>query len=160
MKMLRKLERKDRKKREREGDQDEEEMGMVSERNEEGKKVNGYDVNEEILEVEREDEGEGGWMNEGELDQKLVGEGTNEEVNYMVNKLDMFEFGTLEEAMERGGTRPTTTKWVRGWKDDDKGGRFVRCRLVARDFKVGMKAQGMICLRRCHRCRRRKLCLG
>ena len=54
----------------------------------------------------------------------------------MVGKLAMFEFGTYEEAKARGGKEPTTTKWVEGWKADDKGGRFVRCRLVGRDFKA------------------------
>ena len=29
-----------------------------------------------------------------------------------------------------------TTKWVEGWKKDDSGERFVRCRLVGRDFKA------------------------
>ena len=48
----------------------------------------------------------------------------------------MFEFGTYEEAVARGGKRPTTTKWVEGWKADDKGVRYVRCRLVGRDFKA------------------------
>ncbi len=47
----------------------------------------------------------------------------------------MFEFGSHEEAVRRGGKEPTTTKWVEGWKADEKGGRFVRCRLVGRDFK-------------------------
>ena len=93
-------------------------------------------MNEEILEVGCDDEGESGWSKDDELDQKLMEEGTNEEVEYMVNKLNMFEFGTLEEAMRRGGKKPTTTKWVRGWKDDDKGGRFVRCKLVGRDFRL------------------------
>ena len=54
----------------------------------------------------------------------------------MVKKLDMFEFGTYEEAVSTGGKPPTTTKWVERWKAVDKGGRFVRCKLVARDFKV------------------------
>ena len=54
----------------------------------------------------------------------------------MVKKLDMFEFGTYEEAVSRAGKQPTTTKWVEGWKADDKGGRFARFRLVGRDFKV------------------------
>ena len=49
-------------------------------------------------------------------------------------KLAMFEFGTYEEAVARGGRTPTTTKWVEGWKADDAGVRFVRCRLVGRDF--------------------------
>ena len=53
----------------------------------------------------------------------------------MVKKLDMFEFGGYEEAVERGGKKPTTTKWVENKKIDDDGNEFVRCRLVARDFK-------------------------
>ena len=54
----------------------------------------------------------------------------------MIKKLDMFEFGTYEEAVSRGCKQQTTTKWVDTWKADDQGGRFVRCRLVGRDFKV------------------------
>ena len=61
--------------------------------------------------------------------------GREEEVEYMVNTLKMFEFGSEEEAWARGGKRPTTTKWVEGWKADEQGGRFVRSRLVGRDFK-------------------------
>ena len=38
--------------------------------------------------------------------------------------------------MQRGGKKPTTTSWVEGWKNDDEGGRFVRCRLVGRDLKT------------------------
>ena len=53
----------------------------------------------------------------------------------MVIKLDMFEFGTYKEAVETGGKQPTTTKWVEGWKMGEDGKRFVRCRLVGRDFK-------------------------
>ena len=49
--------------------------------------------------------------------------------------LNMFEFGTYEEATEKGGKQPTTTKWVEGKKVDDDGKEFVRCRLVARDFR-------------------------
>ena len=70
------------------------------------------------------------------MDPEQVKIGRKEEVEFMVKKLDMFEFGTYEEAVSRGGKPPTTTKWVEGWKADDKGGRFVRCRLVGRDFKV------------------------
>ena len=54
----------------------------------------------------------------------------------MVKKLDMFEFGTYEGAVSTGSKQPMTMKWVEGWKADDNGGRFVRCRLVGRDFKV------------------------
>ena len=54
----------------------------------------------------------------------------------MIMKLDVFEFGTYEEAVSRRCKRPTTTEWVEGWEADDKGGRFVRWRLVGGDFKV------------------------
>ena len=44
----------------------------------------------------------------------------------MKDKLDMFEFGTYEQAMARsGGKPPTTTKWVEGWKT---GGRWEQVR--------------------------------
>ena len=36
---------------------------------------------------------------------------------------------------ERGGKRPTATKWVECNKTDENGRVFVRCRLVARDAK-------------------------
>ena len=61
----------------------------------------------------------------------------------MVEKLKMFEFGSHEEAVRREGKEPTTTTWVEGWKADEKGGRFVRCRLVGRDFtKLGHRGKG------------------
>ena len=59
-----------------------------------------------------------------ELDPEQVYLEKTEELEFMVKKLDMF------------GKWPTTTKWVEGWKADDKGGGFVRCRLVGRDFMV------------------------
>ena len=117
------------------------------------KKVHGFDVNEEILEVDDEEMNEeSGWMEmdaQDEIDRKLTEEGTKEEVDYMVKKLDMFEFGTLEDAWERGKKAPTTTKWVRGWKVDDDGRKFMRCRLVARDFKVKNEKPEMTYLPRC-----------
>jgi hypothetical protein len=70
-----------------------------------------------------------------ELDVDQVKAGRKEEMDFMLGKLDMFEFGSYEEAVRRGGKVPTTTKWVEGWKADEEGGRFVRCRLVGRDFK-------------------------
>ena len=70
-----------------------------------------------------------------ELNPEQVKMGRKDELEFMIKKLDMFEFGTCEEAMSRGGKQPTT-KWVDRWKSDDEGGRFVRCRLVGRDFKV------------------------
>ena len=73
---------------------------------------------------------------EEELDPVMVEKGRREEVEFMVKKLDMFEFGSYEEAKLKGeGKEPTTTKWVEGKKMDDDGNEFVRCRLVGRDFK-------------------------
>ena len=36
----------------------------------------------------------------------MVKEGRREEVDFMVKRLNMFEFGSLKEALERGGKRP------------------------------------------------------
>ena len=36
--------------------------------------------------------------------------------------------------MSRGGKQPTTTKWLDRWKADVKGGCFLSCRLVGRNF--------------------------
>ena len=50
------------------------------------------------------------------MDPEMVKEGRredSEEVEFMKEELDKFEFGTLEEAMRRtGGKPPTTTEWV------------------------------------------------
>ena len=96
--------------------------------------VAGYAVNEEVSDGEVE--GAGAEVDGDELDLEQVKMGRKEELEFMIKKLDMFEFGTYEEAVSRGGKQPTTTKWVDRWKADDQGGRFVRCRLVGRDFKV------------------------
>ena len=85
-------------------------------------------------ESDENDEDDGGVVTD-ELDPKLVKEGKQEEVEYMVDKLNMFEFADYETATRRGGKEPTTTTWVEGWKTNDDGWRFVRCRLVGRDFK-------------------------
>ena len=53
----------------------------------------------------------------------------------MVGRLNMFDFGGYDEAVRRGGKEPTTTKWVQGWKADEAGEWFARCRPVGRDFK-------------------------
>ena len=56
-------------------------------------------------------------------------------MNYMVKTLEMFEFGSWEDATSSAGKMPTTTKWVDRGKKDDNGKTFLRCRLLARDFK-------------------------
>jgi hypothetical protein len=92
-------------------------------------------VNEEVMEAKM---AEGAWESargSDELDPVQVVAGRLEEVDFMVGKLGMFEFGSYQDALARGGKMPTTRKWVEGWKADDAGGRFVRCRLVGRGFK-------------------------
>ena len=56
-------------------------------------------------------------------------------MNDMIKTLKMFEFGSWEDATSRTSKMPTTTKRVDRAKKDDNGKMFVRCRLVARDFK-------------------------
>ena len=164
VKFLRKLGKKERKKREREGDQEDACADEVGEKLEKGaqredscetrnpvttpsrhdctvteiraeRRVNGFVVNEAVMEVDVDDDVDEEWMDDDELGLALVEEGRREEVEFMVDKLDMFEFGTYEEAVKRGGKVPATTKWLEGWKMGEDGKRFVRCRLVGRDFK-------------------------
>ena len=56
-----------------------------------------------------------------------------------VKTLGMFEFGSWHEATLKAGKAPTTTKWIDRAKKDDDGREFVRCRLVAGDFKPRQK---------------------
>ena len=97
----------------------------------------------EVAEVEVNEEEEE-WMTEeeprqgderGDLDPEQVRQGREEEMNNMVKTLKMFEFGSWEDATSRTSKMPTTTKWVDRAKKNDTGKTFVRCRLVARDFK-------------------------
>ena len=93
-------------------------------------------VNEEEEFEAGDDEQEWDDGDDGKLDPEKVKAGSLEEVEYMVKTLDMFEFGSYEEAKARGGgAEPVTTKWVEGMKLDEKGNAFARCRLVARDFR-------------------------
>ena len=119
MKILRKLEREERKRKRDDG----------GAQNVDDVEVAGYAVNEEVMNGEAEG-WRGGEVDGDELDPEQVKIGRKEELEFMVKKLDMFEFGTYEEAVSRGDKQPTTTKWVEGWKADDKEGRFVRRRLV------------------------------
>ena len=119
-KILRRLEKAGRKKRERaeedrDGDQDIAWVGPEEKAYEivevAGEKNYELDVavNEEVESgdgggVGDYDDGveDGGDQGEG-LDPELVKLGRKDEVEYMVNKLGMFEFGSLEEAWSRGG---------------------------------------------------------
>ena len=59
------------------------------------------------------------------MDEEQVKVGRKEEKDFMVDRLNMFEFGSYEEVVKRGGKAPTTTKWVEGSKVDEEGGREV-----------------------------------
>ena len=68
-------------------------------------------VNEEDLDME----GASGLQaeeREQELDPIQLQKGRREGLEYMPKTLQMFELGSLQEAMSRGGNAPTTTKWV------------------------------------------------
>ena len=95
-------------------------------------------------EVEVNEEEEEQWMTEeesrrgdegGELDPEPVRQDREEEMNDMIKTLKMFEFGSWEDATSRT-SKMSTTKWVDRFKKEDNGKMFVRCRLVARDFKT------------------------
>ena len=55
------------------------------------------------------------------------------DLEFVIKTPQMFEFGSLQEAMSRGGIPPTTTKWVDRTRKDDDGKEFARCQLVPRD---------------------------
>ena len=69
------------------------------------------------------------------MDPEQVRQGREEEMNYMIKTLKMSEFGLWEDATSRTSKMLTRTKWVDRAKKDDNLKIFVRCRLVARDFK-------------------------
>ena len=48
-----------------------------------------------------------------------VQQGRREKLGYMIKTLQMFEFGSLHEAMPRGVKAPTTTELVDRTKDGD-----------------------------------------
>ena len=55
------------------------------------------------------------------MDPEHVRLGREEEMNYMVKTLGMFEFGSWQAATSKAGKAPTTTRWI----DSDKGRRVV-----------------------------------
>ena len=103
----------------------------------------------EVAEVEVNAEEEE-WMAEeeprqgdegSELDPEQVRQDREEEMNYMIKTLKMFEFESWEDATSRSSKMPTT-KSVDRAKKDDSGKMFVRCRLVAREFKPKREGPG------------------
>ena len=120
-KALRRMEREGRRKKRRSGEDDKDEaMGE----NIDEVMIAGYVVNEEAS-GGAEEEWDAADVDGDELDPEQVKAARKEELEFMIKK-----------AVSRGGKEPTTTKWIDGWKADEKGGRFVRSRLVGRDFKV------------------------
>ena len=107
------------------------------------KKLDEAEANAGIAEVEVNEEdpdAEGaGEMQAEEGEQELgpvqVQQERKKELQYIIKTLQLFEFGSLQEATSRGGKAPTTTKWVDRTRKDDDGKEFVRCGLVARDAK-------------------------
>ena len=92
------------------------------------------EVNEE--EVEWRAEGQTQFEADGgDLNPVQVRQGREEEMKYTVKTLGMFEIGSWEEATSYAGKAPTTTKWIDRARKNDDGREFVRCRLVARDFR-------------------------
>ena len=99
----------------------------------------------ELAEVKVNEEEEVEWGTQGvapldeercDLDPEHVRQGRKEEkMNYMVKTLEMFEFGSWQEATSKAGKAPTTTKWIDRVTMGDDGRDFVRCPPVARDFK-------------------------
>ena len=107
------------------------------ERKKGAKEMQGVEVNElEEVEWRTEEKEELQFETEGSaMDPAQVRQGREVEINYVVKAMEMFEFGSWEDAVTRGGKVPTTTKWVNRVNKDDVGRDVVRCRSVARDFK-------------------------
>ena len=57
----------------------------------------------------------------GDQDPEQVRQGREEEMNYMIKTLGMFEFGSWKDATLKAGQMPTTTKWVDRVKKDEDG---------------------------------------
>ena len=68
------------------------------------------------------------------LDLKTVREGRREEVGYMKQRSIWSEVD-VRECWTKTGKKPVSVKWVDTNKGTDEA-PMVRCRLVARDFKV------------------------
>ena len=84
----------------------------------------------------KSDEGQAQLERDGEdLDPEQVSQGQEEEENCMVKTLEIFGFGSWEDATSKASKLPTTTEWVGRVQKDDGGREFARCRLVARVFK-------------------------
>ena len=55
---------------------------------------------------------------EEELGEEQVKVSRRDEKDFMVDMLNMLEFGSYDEAVKRGGHAPATTKWAEGWNAD------------------------------------------
>ena len=97
----------------------------------------------EVAEVEVNEEEEE-WMTEeesrrdderGDLDPEQVRQGREEEMNYIVKTWKMFESGSWEDATSRAGKCLRQRNGLIVPRRTTVEKTFVRCRLVARDFK-------------------------
>ena len=71
---------------------------------------------------------------------RKVQQGKRDELEYMIKTLQMFECGSLQEAMSRGGRAPTTTKWVDRTKKSDDGQEWNRRRRGVE--QIGREGEG------------------
>ena len=62
-----------------------------------------------------------------------------EEMNYMLMTLEMFEFGSREEATSKASKEPTTTKWIDRVNKDDAISNQSEGRLACCDAAAGCK---------------------
>ena len=108
-KYLKKWERRELKRKEHEGGEDHGKDGNNEVR------IAGQVVNEVVTEVSAEADQ---WLDveesEDELYPKQVTIGRQEELEFVVGRLAMFEVGSYDEAIRRAGKETTTTKWVDG----------------------------------------------
>ena len=91
-----------------------------------------------------------------EKGEKELAEAREEEVKYMVEKLNMFEFCSEGAMKSITSEAPTSTKRVDVRKMNDDGEEFMRSRLVARDFRPQRRGPDRTCSRRCLHWRRRR----
>ena len=84
-------------------------------------------------------EGDIGWddVNGIPLELADVQAARSEEAQYMLNR-GMFDFRPREESFEKTGRAPILTRWVDTDKGYMEGYKKVRCRTVAKDFKLSL----------------------
>ena len=69
-------------------------------------------MNEEEVEWRAEGETQKFEEEGGDLVPEQVRQGREEEMNFLVETLGMYDFGSWQEATSKAGKAPTTTKWI------------------------------------------------